>query len=518
MSRSFLLLFILTAGAVGAGYYLDGKFKSNIRPQNSETLSTAGNVSSTTADLVPLTGMGTTQDGKAPDDKQIAILQSQIEYLEEQNKLLQQENSQLIDQLAALHGGKAPAPSPPLLSGCSPAPKSATTTDDAAPDFAGIGIELLRLRGLKDIPIPTSHVPAAQVEEKIATWLTTQFPADQGRKQGRALAALGAIPRPVDTIALKASFMAYQIGGWFDEKTQTLFLAQGVDGVAPQKENAMALSYGYLFKHYGPKLFTSNNSGRNVTLDARLARDAMISGDAAHLRFLHALQNPNSGGGGGVGEDPDDPSRIIPIPNFLREMELLPFSMGLDFMQAMHSIGEWDQVNATYSRPPISSAEIMDTQVYLQDTPFTLLPLEWADISLLNQEPFWDDRLGPLGTVLFLKQHVPEAIASETAPGWLNDRLMTYENKNRGRDHVIWQTLWKDNEAADGFFSAARSSFLGRNKDAEPSKNEPAGVFKLEAAGRVMLLKRTHEGRGVIYVDVASAEIAEEAIKKFGEG
>lgn len=58
---------------------------------------------------------------------------------------------------------------------------------------------------------------------------------------------MGAIPEPVDAIALKGAFLSHQIGGWFDQESQTLFMAEhGSD-----RENALALAYGYLFKHYG---------------------------------------------------------------------------------------------------------------------------------------------------------------------------------------------------------------------------------------------------------------------------
>ncbi|TLD70036.1 hypothetical protein FEM03_15010 [Phragmitibacter flavus] len=512
MSRSLLVLLLITAGGVAAGFFLQKNYESATASTGKK--SATGKLSA--QDLAPLTGMDPNASPAGEGgDLQVNILQSQIEYLEEQNQLLQSENSQLIDQLAALRGkpgGSTSTPTPsPAPMACAP---DASTEKGSAPDpdFAGIGMELLKIRGITDIPIPTALVPPAEVEKRISKWLSTQFAADHGRKQGRALAALGAIPRPVDTIALKAAFLSYQIGGWYDASDATLYLAQGVDAIGPAKENAMALSYGYLFKQKGSTLFPPNT--KPLTLDARLGRESILAGDAAQLRFLHALQNPATGGGGGVGEDPDDPSRLVPIPNFLRELELLPFSMGLDFMQAMHSIGNWEQVDATYTRPPISSAELLDSQVYLQDVPFSLLPLEWPDISINGAQPFWNDTLGPIGVVLLLKQHIPEPVAAETVPGWLNDRLMVYENQNPGRDHVVWQSLWRDSNAADAFFGAMRTFVSNRLKDATPNPEPSAGVFQLEHKGRIIRLTRTHGGKGVLYVDAADLAVADEAFKK----
>jgi hypothetical protein len=508
MSRPlFILLFIIAAG-VAAGILLENSHQSAASPGKGKSATINAE------DFAPLNGMepNAALSGKG-EDLQVNILQSQIEYLEKQNQLLHAENSQLIDQLAALRGGRPGNTSPGPASPMACTPEAADKSSAANPDFAGIGMELLKIRGITNIPIPTTLVPPTEVEKRIAQWLGTQFAPDHGRKQGRALAALGAIPRPVDTIALKAAFLSYQIGGWYVPGDATLYLSEGVDAIGPAKENAMALSFGYLFKQKGNALFPPN--AKPVTLDARLAVESLIAGDAAHLRFVHALQNPAKGGGGGVGEDPDDPSRLVPIPNFLREIELLPFSMGLDFMQAMHSIGGWEQVDATYARPPISSAEVLDTQLYLQDTPFSLLPLEWSDVKLNGAPPFWNDTLGPLGVVLLLKQHIPEPIASETAPGWLNDRLMVYENQQAGRDYVVWQTLWRDTDAADAFFGAMKGFVSNRLMDATASADPAPGVFQLEHRGRIIRMKRTHGGKGVIFVDVADLPMANEAFQKF---
>jgi hypothetical protein len=380
----------------------------------------------------------------------------------------------------------------------------------------GIGFELVKLRGIKDIPLPTVTVPRVEVQKRIAAWLATQVPADHGRLQGRALAALGVIPEPVDTMALKAEFLSHQIGGWYDPAEQTLFLAAPAGdgtGEGEPKENALALSYGSLLKRFGPTLYPEH--GNLTTLDARLSRDCLLAGDAVLLRFLHSIQDPQHGGGGGVGDDPDDPSRAVPIPNFLRELELLPFMVGFDFMQAMHSLGDWEQVNATYQRPPVAGVEVLDAGVYLSETPFTLRAIEMPDVTVNGAAPFWEDTLGPMATTVLLKQRVPEPIAVDTAPGWRNDRLLAYAAEGKPRGHVVWQTLWRDSDAADGFFSAVRQWLQGRYKDAKPPAPAGQGVFELENGDRFIRLQRTHNGSGVIVVDAADASFAKSAIVKF---
>lgn len=501
MPRSLIILAILVLSGIGLGVLLVKQTRASRSSAPSplplvEEPSPLANNPLLMNNADPATGVtgGTAQ--------QTRILESQVEYLQEQVAALQKENSQLIDKLASLNGKKETAmvPTP-----CAPPNPG---TDGEPPDFVGIGIELVKTRTLQDIPIPTVMVERSDIEKRIAAWLATQYRPDHGKLQGRALAAIGVIPDRVDTLALKAAFLSHQIGAWYDQTDTTLYLTERTD----EKENALALSYGYLFKHFSKTLYPVHS--KPMTLDARLARDAMMAGDAALTRFLHAMQNPAKGGGGGVGEDPDDPSRSVPIPNFLRELELLPFGIGFDFTQALHSIGGWEQVNAAYERPPVTGMEILDPRIYLQETPFTLEPLTWKDLAISGKTPIWDDTLGPLATVMLLKQFVPEAIASDTLPGWRNDRLLTYAADDGQRDHSVWQTLWKDSDAADAFFSAMRTRFLNKYKGSTPSPKAADGVFQMDFSGRHILMKRSHQGRGVFVIDAADPTFAKNAMAK----
>ncbi|MFZ4763839.1 MAG: hypothetical protein ACOYMN_02700, partial [Roseimicrobium sp.] len=308
MSRSLVLLFLLVLLGLGVGILLrDAPKPAKAVSSESSDLSRAGEAMRT---LSQPSGSNFTMPAAEPP--QVKLLRDQVEYLQDQVQALQKENSQLIDKLASIT-------QKPEMAATSPALQQ---MPDDVPDFVGIGIELLQTRGCKDVPIPTVSVNRERVEQLIAKWLATQFAPQHGVLQGRALAALGAIPEPVDTLALKAAFLSHQIGGWYDAGEQTLCIATEPSGEqGAEKENALALAYGYLFKLRGAKLFTANAPPR--TLDARLASDAVLAGDAALTRFLHAIRNPAQGGGGGVGEDPDDPSRAVPIPNFLRQLELL---------------------------------------------------------------------------------------------------------------------------------------------------------------------------------------------------
>ena len=467
MTRSLTLLLVLLAFGLAGGILLSRKSET--------TAATSGN---------------------APGE--IALLQNQVEYLHDQVRALEKENIRLADLLGKARTGMVDAvsASPPL-------------PVEGDPDFHGIAIELLKTRGLQALPMNCMAADRSDVEGLIAKWLSERFPKDYGSRQGRALAALGAIPEAVDTLALRAAFWSHQIGAWYDEEQETLFLAPASD---EEKENALGLAFAQIFRENGARLFPKGRKKKNT--DQWLASMSLLAGDAAFTRLLHSLSHPKTGGGGGVSEDPDDPSHSMPLPNFLRELELAPFGVGLDFVRGLHETAKFDQVNAVYSRPPMSCLEVLEPEVYLAERQFKPDLPQWADVNVNGLAPYWDDSLGAIPLVLLLKQQVPQPVAAETAPGWRGDRLLVYPAEGKSRDHVAWQTLWKDGNAADAFFSAMRQSLLGRNKGASSEKNAPAGVFKLDGPDRYVVLTRTHEGRGVFYADAADAAFAEALWKK----
>ncbi|MEI6536278.1 MAG: hypothetical protein WCN98_13105, partial [Verrucomicrobiaceae bacterium] len=111
MPRSLILLLILLAFGFAGGIWLSNR-----------SVATAVKFSS------------------APGEA--ALLQKQVEYLQNQVTALEKENVRLADQLAKQRGGKVDAvhARPPKQ-------------DDADPDFKGIAIELLKTRGLQALPM-----------------------------------------------------------------------------------------------------------------------------------------------------------------------------------------------------------------------------------------------------------------------------------------------------------------------------------------------------------------------------
>lgn len=465
-----LLLILLAIGGV-AGLFLSGSKPQApvVRQASAET-------------TPPPLPTGSVEDLQ----KQIVLLQGQIEYLQGQNDALKDENATLLQKLGTL--------------GMKNTPAVVMKDDDVAPDFVGMGLEMMKMRKLHALPMVTTTVSQAEVEEAVLKWLKQQQPEDEAKKLSRGLAALGWIPEAVDPLPLRAALLARQLGGWYDAESETMLTVdpKSASGPSVTSNEPLGIAFGQLLREYGGILFQPQHGP--LTTDMRIARESLISGDAALTRFLHSLQNPASAPKDDLpSEDPDHPLNQVPMPSFLREMALFPFSRGFDFAQTLHSAGNFPQLNAAYSRPPISTAEVIEPEVYLNPERPAPVEIKLDDVKLGGQMPFLDDRLGKFVCVTALRAHNEDEMAAEGARGLVADRLLVWAaDGGAKRDHAAWQTQFMDKASADAFTKAMLNALKQRYNT--------TGEAEFAAQGRFVTLMRNREQAGVVLIDAASEE------------
>jgi hypothetical protein len=465
-----LLLVLLALGGAAA------VFLSGSKPQTPTVVETKSETAS------PALPTGSVVDLQ----NQIALLQGQIEYLQGQNDALKDENAELLQKLGTL--------------GMKNAPPVVMKDDGVAPDFVGMGLEMMKMRKLQALPLVTTSVSQEEVEMAILAWLKRQQPNDEAKKLTRGLAALGWIPEAIDPLPMRAALLARLLGGWYDAETETMFTIDPATASAPSvvSNEPLAIAFGQLLREYGSTLFQPQHGP--LTTDMRLARESLISGDAALTRFLHSLQNPASAPKDDLpAEDPDHPLNQVPLPVYLKELALFPFNRGFDFAQTLHSAGNYAQLNAAYSRPPISTAEVIEPEVYLDPERSAQQEIKLDDVKLGDAMPFLDDRLGKFACVTALRTHNNDEDAALGARGLVADRLLAWAaDGGAKRDHAAWQTLFMDKSSADAFYKAMLNSLQQRY--------ETKGEAEFTAQGRFVSLMRNRSEAGVVLIDAASEQ------------
>ena len=439
--------------------------------------------------------------------KRVDELSAEVTELRAQLKSLREENSGLIDKLASL--GLQSNGKPGMI------PVAPDTDADSPPDFVGMTVELMTLHEIQEPPPPTIVATLPEVEKLILNHLRKSFPGDYGSREGEAFAALGLIPESLDTIPLRAALLARLVGAWYDEGEGAVRIADprnSTEEAPVLTDPALGLSYAALLRQYAKVALPMD--GKPVSTDERMARMGLLGGDAALLRFLRELKkvqqpNPNEL----PADDPDHPLNQVPMPAFMRELELFPQVQGFHFAQALHSVGGFKQINAAYGNMPKATADVIDTERYLNQDRLPVPHIQWDSTTVNKAKPIWDDRLGQAAVFTMLKRfNLPEA-AAVAAKGWQSDRFLAYhaEGSLDGRGHAVWQSRWTSPEAADRFFEAMRE-WLARFYEASIDK---IGSGPLVARTRSIDLVRLADKHSILLIDAADAIFAASARKLF---
>jgi len=480
---AILLLILLSLGGAAA-LYLAG-----MKPEATPPLAVKAEPAKKSTPVgkrdVPVEEVALVEDLK----KQIVLLEGQIEYLQGQNDVLKDENAQLIQKLGML--------------GVKDAQKMTATPvkdEDVAPDFVGMGLDMMKMRKLHALPLVTTKVSQEEVEAVILVWLKRQQPNDEAKKLARGLATLGWIPEAVDPLPLRAALLARQLGGWYDAESETMFTIDPTTASGPEvtTNEPMGIAFGQLLREYGSTLFQPQHGP--LKTDMRLARESLIAGDAGLTRFLFSLQNPAAAPKDELpSEDPDHPLNQVPMPAYLRELALFPFSRGFEFAQTLHSAGNFPQLNAAYSRPPISTAEVIEPEVYLDPERPAPVEITLGDVKLKGALPFLDDSLGKFACVTALRMHNNDGDSALGARGLVADRLLVWAaDGGAKRDHAAWQTVFMDKSTADAFYKAMLNSLRETYKT--------SGENEFTAQGRHVSLLRNRGDAGVVLLETASEE------------
>ena len=473
-----LLMILLALGAVAALWLVPGPEVVGVEPETSTSQFMAGQAP-TVDDL----------------QKQMALLEGQVEYLQGQVSVLTEENTALIQKLGSIGmaGGSKMEPLEPL-------------PDDTAPDFVGLGIELMRLRQIQALPTPTVSGKVEEVEALVLASLKKWQDPEKAQLFTGALAALGWIPQPVDVQPLQAALLTRMMGAWLDEESGTVVTVEPASLPTMQVDATLGVAVAHLIREFGGILLSD---AKGLTTDERLARLGLLFGDAALSRLLHEIQQPARALPQGKlsPNDPDHPLNQVLLPIFLRELTTFPIQSGMEFAQSLHNAGGFPQLDSAYSRPPASTAEVLETGKYLSDQELRI-ELGPKEVRVLDTDPYWDDELGQFICLTALRAHNEDDAAYEGSAGWMADRVLVYPVDGKGRDHACWQTQWRDKASASAFFKGMAKA-LAERYGVEATESE----MTFEKDGRFVRLIRGGPGARVVLIDAASEAWADALVE-----
>lgn len=171
------------------------------------------------------------------------------------------------------------------------------------------------------------------------------------------------------------------------------------------------------------------------TLDEGLAMRAVVEGDADLVADMYCHRH-------GIKIEKITSFPFIDLPV---ELHYFPYVFGDRFVEYLYEKGGWTLVNKAYKNPPLSTAQVMHPNLYLEGwTPL--------DVGLnVTGKILHEDRMGEFYVYLLVSGHLGNETGWKVAEGWRGDKLILADN---GSELLLWKTLWESEDDAREFYDA----------------------------------------------------------------
>ncbi len=374
-----------------------------------------------------------------------------------------------------------PTPSGPTLiptacpaSGCptaAPTPTVTLSTTPAATLPPEILNQLLQIqaqveseRGLHaKSQVPLVLLTRDQLRQRVIDDLKTNYTPTDAQKDEFVLGAFGLIPTGLDMLALETNLQTEQIAGFYDDKTQQMYVVQGEKFGGNER-----LTYSHEFTHV---LQDQNYNLRNgLKYNDDYCKDhseycgavqALVEGDATESEIFWLRQFSTA-------QDKLDIAGAIAVkspvydsaPDYIKDSLIFPYQDGNQFVDYLYKQGGWAAVDAAYRNPPTCMAQIMHPELYPDFLPVTvalpdLQPFLGADWSKVDQNTLGEfDIYELLGRGANHSVRLPDNTAHQAAAGWAGDSYVLFKNSQNLPALVLkgqWSTETDSSEFASAF-------------------------------------------------------------------
>ena len=381
---------------------------------------------------------------------------------------------------------------------------------------------VVKLRGLEvKKPIRWEGTSKDKVRADLLKTLNEQYAPGEMEKEGDALKALGLIPRDMQYKEFIVALYEEQVGGYYDPKKETFYLA---DWIAPAMQEtiiAHELTHALQDQHFDIDEFIDRIRGNS---DAMYARAALVEGEATLVMLADAMNN--------MGVEMDlsmldldgvfgqmmikmssaQFPKFAEAPRALQEALMFPYIKGLGFVNFGRRQGGWKRIDQIYKDIPMSTEQVMHPQKYFdrRDPPTEitldflgkLVPEDWENI--------YEDVLGEFMTLQLLDPVDDLDEEKRAAAGWDGDKVRVFrkEKELAWVQLSVWDTEKDAVEFAGAFAKTVSSRLQGFTR--QPLTKEPRIVWKSKN-NRVVCVER-HAAR-VLIVENLEADLAEKIRK-----
>jgi hypothetical protein len=236
-------------------------------------------------------------------------------------------------------------------------------------DVRRISTRVERIRRLSfRRPVETRLVSRAEVGARYLRGLLRRYGEREAARDARVLAALRLVPEGTDLRAVAVRLLAGGVGGFYTPRTGRLFAAASGAELTPYDEVVLAHELDHALVDQVLRL-PGTLSRDPMLADVMLARQALGEGDATLVmsRYARARFTGDAYDVFAARFSPRPVGLRAGIPYVFARTSEFPYYEGLLFACAEWRARGWGGLDRMYSRPPVSTADVLFPRRYRAD-------------------------------------------------------------------------------------------------------------------------------------------------------
>lgn len=287
------------------------------------------------------------------------------------------------------------------------------------------------IRGLE----PKTEVPGKVLNRdallaRVKQHVATDVPASAMTNEGMSYQLLGLIPAGgFDYAKQTFSLLESQLAGYYEPADKTMYMAGDLDEEMAFATLSHELVHALQDQYWDLKTKSKWAAGRS---DSLLAQSCLAEGDATSAMLdvmmrdtgRTAIDVPDSMLTPDMFLKADTSAASLTTPHFMRASLIAPYVEGLRFVHARRRAGDWNAVNQSWDRVPVSTEQILHPAKWdTNEAPIAVIPPTFAalgkDFATVDNDTF-----GELVLRLVLSEWMDDAKATGAAANWGGDRTV----------------------------------------------------------------------------------------------
>jgi hypothetical protein len=316
--------------------------------------------------------------------------------------------------------------------------------------------------------VPLEFLDRRGLAAYLAEVLDAEYPEERAQADARTLVAFGLLEPGTDLRSLRARLLEQNVAGFYDDRPgkKRLYAVSGERRLTPANQLILSHELRHALQDQYLDVHGMLDDSVGDFDDRRLALLSLLEGDATLLMQQFLLRRlPGGERGAELGGLPLPAPPVEGAPPVLRDQLVLPYTAGLDFIQAVWKRGGWAAVRSAWDHPPVSTEQVLHPSKYLAGE----MPRPESVVYAPPRGRVINE--GVLGEML-ARTLLGDDGEGGGAAGWGGDAFRVWDLS--GKTLLVWRAVWDTPAEGSAFARGLRTRLA-----ASPGASERRGSFEI---------------------------------------